>query len=333
MIKENTEKTILRNKLFNKFFHNKKGISAIDLYNKTGFIRNTYNELNKLITKDDENFTAYENVEFLKKVKLNNKEYIIIHIGSFKFIVIDVEERKTVDTNIIHKIFNDDDFKFNIDNHGFSDLYEFLPTNYVNEIIEIYKNNELVFSMPTHISYETSYNDATALLIINTNYDAGMLMFDTPDQFLYEHIFLGNNLEPVSMSSPTLDKRKGLGIADKIKDIIIPYDCIPENLLLAINEYELVNTIYNLKYKRLNDIKKKIFDKYGKSLLDLTEDEIETSSHRIKKEYRQLLRCLILEFGKYTEPTVVYAETLRDLRDRLDEFKTAYYKKHPNEKR
>ena len=314
----------LRNKLFSKFFQNKEGISASTLNNKVKFIIEKYDELNKLLAKEDEHFALFDNVGYIKKVMLEHKEYLVLRTSSFKFIIIDIDNKKTLDTDEVNKIFNNEFFKQNIDEHGLSDLYEFLSTGYINEILKIYEKNESLFNLPTHIIYEVNINDANATLIININCENCVLMFNTPDQFLYEQIFLGKDLKPSGMSSPTLDQNKALGIANKVKDIIIPFNVIPSELLLIINEYELVNTIKSLKYKRLDDVKQEVYEKYGKSLLDLTEAEVDTLSHKAFKEYRQLSRCLFWEIGKYAECMVTEVETLRNVYDKLKEFKEYY---------
>ena len=87
---------------------------------------------------------------------------------------------------------------------------------------------------------------------------------------------------------------------------------------------DLVNTINNLKYKRLDDVKKEVFEKYNKSLLDLTEEEVNTLSYKVLKEYRQLSRYLFWEIGKYAECMVIEVETLRDIYEKLKEFKEYY---------
>lgn len=327
------KKNDLRNKLFSKFFQNKEGIPASMLFDKLSFIRKKYDNINKLITKEDEGITLDQNVKFIKKVKLNNNEYLLICTSSFNFIVIDISNKKTLNINEVHDIFSDEFFRKNIEEHGLSEFYNFLPTKYIDEILEIYNSNEFLFTLPIYIMYEVNIGEATATLILNTNCEKAILFFEAPNQFLYEHLVLGKNLEPTLMSASTLDHDKGFGVANKVKDIIIPYDVIPKELLLAINEYDMVNVFNNLKYKKIDDVKKEVFDKYQKSLLDLTEEEVDTLSVRIKKEYRWMLKCLLIEIGKYTKDTVIYAETLRDIHSKLEEFKEAYYKKHSNEKK
>ena len=318
------KKNKLRNNLFGKFFQNKEGIKASALNTKVKFIIEKYNEINKLLAKEDDRFTLFDNVSFVKKIMLNDKEYLILRTSSFKFIIIDIDSKKTLDTDMVNDLFSNEFFKQNIDKHGLSDLYEFITTNYTNEIINIYNKSKSVFDIPTQIIYEINIDNASATLIININYDGAILMFNTPDQFLYEQIFLGKDLKPQGMSSPSLSNDKAFRIANKIKDIVIPYDIIPSDLLLLINEYELVNTIKSLKYKRLDDVKQEVFDEYGKSLLDLTEEEVNTLSPKLLKEYRQLSRCLFWEIGKYAECMIIEVETLRDVYDKLIEFKEYY---------
>ena len=83
----------------------------------------------------------------------------------------------------------------------------------------------------------------------------------------------------------------------------------------------------NYREKEIESIKQEVFEKFGKSILDLTKEEVNKSSIRVQKEYKKLLGLLTWEISKYTNPTVIYVDTLNDLKNKLDEFKTDYYKK------
>ena len=92
-----------------------------------------------------------------------------------------------------------------------------------------------------------------------------------------------------------------------------------------MNEYtikDLLTILNNLKEKKLENIKQEILIKYEKSILDLTKEEVDKASINVKKEYNILLKYLTLELSKYTTPTLIQVETLRDLNDKI-----AYYKK------
>ena len=106
-----------------------------------------------------------------------------------------------------------------------------------------------------------------------------------------------------------------------------------EETLRTLKAYELACIINNLKHKRIDEVKQEAVSKYGRSLLDLTEDEVKTLSIKARREYRWMLRWLIMEIGKYTPPTIIYVDTLNDLREKLEEFKVSYYKKNQKEKK
>ena len=122
-------------------------------------------------------------------------------------------------------------------------LYEYEGN--VNKLIDFYIWNIDVFDLSTKIIWKNEINDAYTYFVINYATGSALMAFHTPDQFLYEHLFMNYDLTPSGLQ----DAQDRIGIEkmhemfDKIKKIKIPVNIIPEDLyinyLIQCNELTL----------------------------------------------------------------------------------------------
>lgn len=64
----------------------------------------------------------------------------------------------------------------------------------VAKLIVFYVENDSILTTSTNIIYRVKLEDANAVLSIHINDGGNTIMFRTPDQRLYEHLFFYNNL-------------------------------------------------------------------------------------------------------------------------------------------
>ena len=103
--------------------------------------------------------------------------------------------------------------------------------------------NQEILTLPTRIYYKLGDNNAWTYLSIDLANGTAQLGFQTPDQFLYEQLFLNSDLTPSSMqdaiSKIGVDKMREM--FSRVKDIQLPETVIPtiffeKNMILSKND-------------------------------------------------------------------------------------------------
>ena len=88
-----------------------------------------------------------------------------------------------------------------------------------------------------------------------------------------------------------------------------------------------LNYLFNIiKDNKQEEIKKEVLEIYEKSLLDLTDEEVNNLSTSAKREYKILKNALTLEISKYTSLTTIKYEALSDLYNKYVNFKNSYHR-------
>lgn len=237
------DKDSLRNMLFDKYFEVDDGVLASELVNRLSFISNVYKELHLMCEKNIKYFDQFSSLKTIKLYNYDGKKYLILKTNSFNYVVIDIENNKLLIGKDFYHIF-DDNFivdKFNMSVDDFKIMAGFRKYNGdLRELVDFYLNNEHIFSLSNKIYYKIKIDDAYTCFnidFVNANAQIG---FRTPDQFLYEHLFLNFDLTASKMQ----DAQSRIGIErmnemfEKVKYIKIPTDIIPNDLLEQYLNYE-----------------------------------------------------------------------------------------------
>lgn len=227
-------KTNLRNNLFEKYFEVEDGILLSDLVESTNFITQTWNYLHELLQKHIEDYDSWSRLEDIKEIEYENKKFLIIKVMIQQYIVIDLEEKKTLNEEQTFNILEEQLFIENFDERKvgenmYNKLYWFISGNNIEEIINYYKQNEKIFNYPTRIFYKITDGDVYTFLSIRLN-DGIQLSFQGKDQILYETLFIKSDLTPSSMQD-TKDRisiEKMREIFDRVPNIRIPKEYIPK---------------------------------------------------------------------------------------------------------
>ena len=105
-------------------------------------------------------------------------------------------------------------------------------TGDIEELLKFYIENQNVLSLTPEIYYEFKIENAVTNFRIDFMNANAVMSFETPDQFLYEHLFLKSDLTP----SPMQDAHDKIGIEKMkemfaaIQNIKIPIKIIPGDL-------------------------------------------------------------------------------------------------------
>lgn len=246
------DKVLLRDTLFKKYFQIQDGISVKELNEKLSFIPETWNKLHALCEKSIRRFDSFSTLEKFKLIKHNNKKYLILKLRMWKYVIIDVDEMKNISREEFETLFNEQFFIDNFDERSegefFHDFYQVVKyQGDIQELLNFYLDNENIFNMPNQIHCKMNEKDAWTYLFIDLANASAQMGFQTPDQTLYEQLFLNYDLTPYGMQDAVnkMGKEKIEEIFSKMKDIEIPIDCIPQELL----EYLVSNNIQLKKQK------------------------------------------------------------------------------------
>jgi len=232
------EKSILRNKLFDKYFEEIDGVLLEDFVSALSPLTDIWKHFHNILLKNVKGYHPFSNIENILEFKKNNCSYLIIKIGIYNYIVISLDNniivKKEDVLNIIdEKIINELEERDINYNDEFLKLYHFTDNiKDINEIINFYLNNKEKLEVTRCLYYKIQIEEAWTYLYIDFASDRAQLGFQTPDQFLYEQLFLYSNLTPMGMQDATrkIGKERMTEMFEQIKNIRIPISYIPDEL-------------------------------------------------------------------------------------------------------
>ena len=232
-------KSLLRDRLFQKYFQIEDGILISDLVNKLSFIPKVWSQLHFLCVNNVKYFHPFSTLEMCKILEHNKSKYFILKISSWRYIIIDIERRENITEEEFRKEFDEQFFIKNFGEQKLEDDALYFSLYYVtkyngniDELLDFYIENEQVLSLTTDLRYKLDEGNAWTYLNIDFANARVQMGFQTPDQFLYEQLFLKYDLTP-SMLQDAQEKmgiEKMNEIFNRIRDIIIPMECIPGDL-------------------------------------------------------------------------------------------------------
>lgn len=237
-IKEERDK--LRNALFEKYFEVQDNyIKFEDLINKLTHITVIWQDLNNLLVKNSKDFDNRWKLEMLKEENYNGKDYLIIKKIFWEYLIIDLNEKRVLSKEEIvekfnDKVFNDNFYEEKCDEDDYPKMYKFLKySGNVQQLLELYNKNSDILNIYPRIRYQLNIGEAWTGIIINLADYSVQLHFQTPSQFLYEHLFFSGDLTP----DRAQDAQEKIGlermkeIFEKTKEIPIPISVIPKEYL------------------------------------------------------------------------------------------------------
>lgn len=224
----------LRDKLFDAYFEVDDGINVMNLINSIQIITDTWNKLHKLLDVKLEDYDYFTSLKRIKRIQYKNNPYLVLETEMFDFLIVDLKIKQVLTSDEELSIFEDDFFNDNLlVNMNYKELFYFL--NYygdIEELIKFYNQNEHLLNIPTHIYYKLTVEDAWTYFSIDLANAKSQVGFQTPDQTLYEQIFLNFDLTPSKMQDATsrIGRKKMIEIFEKIKEIRIPKKYIPKEI-------------------------------------------------------------------------------------------------------
>ena len=236
--KQKESKEELRNKLFAKYFKVEEGVKVTELVDKLSFIPEVWNKLHNLCKNNIENFDEYSVIEDIKLLNHNDKNYLILKLPIYRYIIIDIERKENITEEQFANNFDKDFFasNFNARKRGDNDSLEFYCfekyCGNIEELLAFYMENEQTLNLSKKIDYILKADNAWIYFHIDFVNEKGQFGFDAKDQFSYEHLDLRYDLRASKMQ----DGKNKVGIenmqeiSQKIKEIKISQKVIPTDL-------------------------------------------------------------------------------------------------------
>ena len=254
-MQNNTNKESLREKIFTKYFKVEEGVKVTELVDKLSFIPEVWNKLHNLCKNNIENFDEYSVIEDIKLLNHNDKNYLILKLPIYRYIIIDIERKENITEEQFENNF-DEDFlvsNFNVRkmvDYDFLELYDIKKYDgNIEELLDFYMENEQALNLSKKIDYISKVDNAWIYFHIDFVNEKGQFGFDAKDQFSYEHLDLRCDFRASKMQNAKnkVDIEKMKEMFQKIKEIKIPQEVIPTDLykeyLIKCNEEEK-NKIY-----------------------------------------------------------------------------------------
>lgn len=233
------DKVALRDMLFQKYFQIENGILIINLVEKLSFIPEVWKRLHALCEKNIKYFDSFSQLEKCKLLEYRQKKYLVIKSRMWRYVIIDVDKMENVTPVEFRNEFDEKFFVNNFDEikeddeNVYSSLYQIEKyEGDVQEVVNFYTENQNILCLSSQLYYRLEVGTAWTWFhidFVNANAQMG---FQTPDQFLYEQLFLRYDLTAYGMQ----DAQQKMGIEkmqeifSKIKGIRIPIECIPSDL-------------------------------------------------------------------------------------------------------
>ncbi len=243
------EKDKLRNELFEKYFEVENDcIKFKDLMDKLMPFTKVWKELKNILIENSKDFDFYMSIEMLKEISNQGNNYLIIKENLWTYFIIDLEGKKVLSEKEVIEKFNDNVFINNFDEEKsnedliyYPEMYRFLEySGDIEKLLDLYYKNKGILNINPHIHYRLNIDKAWTGLYINIANYAAQLHFNTPDQFLYEHLFFNGDLTPFGMQDAvtTIGLEKIQEMFTKTKEIPIPMSIIPKDYLNYILSYK-----------------------------------------------------------------------------------------------
>lgn len=230
----------LRNKLFERYFECKDGILITDLMETVRPIIEVYDKLKDLLIQH-KTLKLFSSIETVKLLNHNGKDYLFFKKASpYSYLVVDIIENRVLSGEEIPDIFAENLFVENFEepsvelDDDWLEWYHFLRyEGDIKELVDFYNQNKNILDIRTRVFNKLDVGEAWTWLSISLSSGQIQLSFQTENQFLYEVLFLNSDLTPFSLQDATekIGKEKMLEMFERIKEIKIPKEVIPSQLL------------------------------------------------------------------------------------------------------
>lgn len=251
-LSEIEEKSVLRDKLFNKLSEEKEGITLRELYENTKNITDTFTQLKNIMIEESGTYDKFDQIEEVSLINVEDKSLLFIKTSPTTYYIIDFISNTVLDNSykfLFDKNFFIEHFKEKEDSLDYDRFYYFEEYNgNIERIKDFYIfNREILELKDSNIIYRVEEKKASLTLFYDLISGNCQLNFYQENQFLYEQLYLKRGLIPSSMQDATnkIGKEKMTEMFDEIPNIKIPY-----TILNKYNIYIQKNKLKEIQKRR-----------------------------------------------------------------------------------
>ena len=229
-------KELLRNCLFDKYFENQDGILASELVNFLSFIPETWKKLHKICEENIKYFDSYCTLSQCKIIHVNKNNYLFLKLKTLHYVIIDLKNKQNISKQLFEQLFDSDFLVCNFNepqaDFNIAKLCIIDKFDKPEILIDFYYQHQQILNLSKSLKYMIFINNAWTYFIIDFVNAKVRLGFQTPNQFLYEHLFLNYDLTASTLQDvqPRIGIEKMDEMFARIKLIKIPLDIIPNDL-------------------------------------------------------------------------------------------------------
>ncbi len=156
----------------------------------------------------------------------------------FQYVIVDIDKMENITEEQFQAEFDEDFFMNYFDEikKQVSALFELYSLNKyegdIQEFVKFYKDSQSILHLTPRLSYRFDIGEAYTYFCIDFIDASAQMGFQTPDQALYEHLFLEYDLTPSGLqdAQSKIGVEKMYDMFKRIKEIRIPKQFIPCDL-------------------------------------------------------------------------------------------------------
>lgn len=229
---------IKQNELFKCLLLNKEGIGLPLLIEHLKENSIIWKSFYKLLCDNCDTFDKYDSTDCVKVIEYNEKKYLCINYSVFDFIIIDMTNGRslsmqdfqdTFDKSILLMInskLKEIDNLFNIEEITNSDV-----------ILNFYLKNFNILSQKNRIIWQLKLDDSFVSISICADTLESKIGFHS-NAGNVNYLFFNDELMPIGVSNPAGNKEVLRKIGMDARNIILPFEIIPEYVINELKDKE-----------------------------------------------------------------------------------------------
>lgn len=246
------KKEKLRDALMQKFLELKEGIPLKEFLRLLQPHLEAYQTFHTLCVENLERYENWDSIKKIQKFFLAERELLLIQQRMFRYLVVDIQKKKVLESKEALKLFPEDFFEknFNEPQTDLKTMYHFLKYNGdIDAMIQFYLKKSYVLEGEEKIHLRHEIPPAWVSFFLNLNTGNMQLSFQTKDQYLYEAINILPNftLDCMQDTKSRIKPEKILEMVNLLSEIKIPYSCVPSFMNKEFTRYLKKENPYGYK--------------------------------------------------------------------------------------
>lgn len=232
--------------LFELYFKDcSESVNLEHFVNSLVYVKEKWQTLYHILADGLEDFDDYSRVMDIKEIEYMNRNYLIFKFFPFDYLIIDCLSEKVLFDEDVFKTFSQEFFINNfqeeyVKNH--EKVYYFLgcSDDFAKRVLNFYEDNKDVLTYDNNFYIEKRTDDScvTSICVNLTNLEVTLGFNYFGEIGRCNYIFLDSNLGAYGVSNPDGNMNSLKKMGDRVRDISIPRNKIPNYLLSIVDNYK-----------------------------------------------------------------------------------------------